>query len=459
MLKAVLAFIREHDLFRKGERVVVAVSGGADSVALLDILASLEEYRLQLVVAHLNHRLRGTESDGDEAFVRDLAARYGIPCEVATEDVLALSRARKLSLEEAGRLARYRFFDSLAEKHDASAIALAHHADDQAETVLMRLLRGAGTGGLAGMAPKSGLYIRPLLHVRRADIERYLFSRGLSFRTDSSNRDAAFLRNRVRLDLLPLLSSYNPSIAERLADTGEILAADEAYLAEISNERFSRLARFEGGALALSLEELAHEPRSLVLRLIRRAILDVKGDLRALSYRHIAAIERLLSSPRAHATLMLPGGVVVKKSYGTIRFSTFVGEAFVPYEMMIAGSGTYRLPGGFELAIEPASPPSDWQGIGSRTAFIDPSAAPFPWTVRTFRTGDRIRPMGVGGSKKVKDLFIDRKIPLDVRRRLPLLFAGEALLWVAGVVRGDAALVTKSSGEVLKVELRVVDTV
>lgn len=458
MLKTVLAFIREHDLFRKGEKIVVAVSGGADSVALLDILASLEEYRLRLVVAHLNHQLRGTESDGDEAFVRDLAARYGIPCEVAIEDVLALSRSRKLSLEEAGRLARYRFFDSLAEKYDASAIALAHHADDQAETVLMRLIRGAGGGGLAGMAPKSGRYVRPFLHVRRSAIERYLATRGLSFRTDSSNRDTAFLRNRIRHELLPLLSSYNPAISERLAGTGEILASDEAFLAGIAEERFARLANMEGDVLSLPLDELAREPRALLLRLLRRAILEVKGDLRALSYSHIASIERILSSSRAHATLMLPGGVVVKKSYGKIRFSASAGEAFVPYEMIIEGPGTYRLPGGGELTVELASPPSDWRGVGNSIACIDPAAAPFPWTVRTFRPGDSIRPLGMGGSKKVKDIFIDRKVPLDARRCIPLLFAGQTLLWVAGVQRGDAALVAADTGEMLRIELRAEDT-
>lgn len=454
MLKTVLAFISEHDLFRKGEKVVVAVSGGADSVALLDILASMKEYRLCLVVAHLNHRLRGAESDGDEAFVRDLAARYGIPCEVAGEDVLALSRARKLSLEEAGRLARYRFFDSLAEKYAASAIALAHHADDQAETVLMRLLRGAGGGGLAGMAPKSGHYVRPLLHVCRSAIERHLAARGLSFRTDSSNRDTAFLRNRIRHELLPLLTSYNPSISGRLADTGEILASDEAFLAQIAEERFASLASMKGEELSLPLEGLVGEPRALVLRILRRAILGVKGDLRALAYRHIAAVERLLSTPKAHAALSLPGGVVARKSYGAVRFTASAMESFAPYDVMIEGPGTYPLPGGYELAVEPALPPSEWSRDEKLVAFIDRHAAPFPWTVRTFRPGDRIRPLGVGGTKKVKDLFIDRKVPLDERRRIPLLFAGMTLLWVAGIQRADVALVAAGAGEALRVELR-----
>ena len=458
MIKTVLTCIHEHDLFREGEAVVVAVSGGPDSVALLDILASLEGYRLRLVVAHLNHMLRGAESDGDEAFVRELAARYVLPCEVRSEDVPALSRTKKLSMEEAGRLARYRFLDDVASKHGASVVALAHHGDDQAETVLMRLLRGSGGAGLAGMSPKAGCYVRPLLHIRRAEIERYLATKGLSYRIDSSNRDTSILRNRVRLQLLPALAFYNPAISDRLADTGEILAADEAFLEGAAEERFAALAKVEGDMFTLPVESLRNEPRALLLRLLRRAILHVKGDLRSLDYRHIAAVERLLSTTKAHASLSLPGGVSVRKAYGALGFTTTGKDVFEPYEIIIEGPGTYRLPGGEELSVELALPPADWRGFGNSIACIDSAAAPFPWTVRTFRPGDSIRPLGMGGSKKVKDIFIDRKVPLDARRRLPLLFAGQTLLWVAGVQRSDAALVAADTREMLRIELRAEDT-
>ena len=228
MLSKVVETIAAHRLFSSGDTVIVAVSGGADSVALLDILVSLVDLRLSLVVAHLNHSLRGVESDGDESFVRQLAAGYGLPFETRRVDVNYLSAEKKLSLEEAGRVARYEYLRELAVCHKASAIALAHHADDQAETLLMRLIRGAGVTGLAAMAPKTedGV-VRPLLRVTRSEIELYLGHRGQTFRTDSSNTDTRFLRNRIRHDLLPYLATYNPSIRERLLSTTEALAADE----------------------------------------------------------------------------------------------------------------------------------------------------------------------------------------------------------------------------------------
>src|SRR5665647_2065143 len=234
-LKTLVAKIQRQRLFETGETVVVAVSGWAYFVALLDILSRLEDEKLRLVVAHLNHGLRGTESDGDEEFVRMLAARYGLPFELRRADVGSLSRSCRLSLEDAGRRASYSFFAETAITHGAAGIALAHHRDDQAETVLIRLLRGAGGAGLSAMGSGShGMLKRPLLQVSRAELERYLKGRGLSYRTDASNADTAILRNSIRHELIPLLRRYNPKISERLAATAEILACDEELLERLT---------------------------------------------------------------------------------------------------------------------------------------------------------------------------------------------------------------------------------
>ncbi|WP_243689383.1 tRNA lysidine(34) synthetase TilS [Geotalea toluenoxydans] len=206
MLRKVNSYIRAHRLISSGDTIIVAVSGGADSVALLDVLASLRSSKLRLIVAHLNHCLRGSESDADEAFVRKLAGKYGVCFVTKAVDVLALSRESKMSLEEAGRVARYRFFKELAINCKARSVAVAHHADDQAETVLMRLIRGAGGSGLRAMtSTTAGLIIRPLLSVTRREIESYLDKKGLGYRTDSSNADLNFLRNRIRHELIPFL--------------------------------------------------------------------------------------------------------------------------------------------------------------------------------------------------------------------------------------------------------------
>ena len=449
--RKVLAAIGEHALFGAGDTVIVAVSGGADSVALLDILASLEELCLTLVVAHLNHSLRGAESDGDEAFVRELAARYGLPCEVERADVKGMSRARKLSLEEAGRTARHRFLLGLAERYGAHAVALAHHADDQAETVLMRLVRGAGGTGLAGIAPKTSGLVRPLLGVTRGEIEAYLRSRQLPFRTDSSNADTIFLRNRVRLELLPYLATYNPSVRDRLVATAEALAADEALLEEVTNRA---VACHGSAANGLCVAGVRTEPLGVRLRLYRRLLHLTKGDLNRISSRHLYAIDRLVFSERPNGSLTLPAGAVVARRYDTLSFAVLTADAPAGgAELALDGPGTYSLPGGGMLKVEEADFPGLWQDVPPGVAFFDADAAPFPWLVRTFRAGDRIVPLGMAGHKKVKDLFIDAKVPPEARRRTPLLFSGGRLIWVCGLRVSAESRITGLTGRVVRAEI------
>ncbi len=440
--KKVLRYIEENSLFAPGDTVVVAVSGGADSVALLDILASLGELRLNLVVAHLNHLLRGAEADADEEFVRRLAESYGLPVEVRRADVREKAAREGRSLEDAGRIARYAFLDALAASHEARVVALAHHADDQAETVLLRLLRGAGGSGLCAMTPMSaGRYVRPLLNVTRGEIEAYLRKRGIAWRTDSSNDDTDFLRNRIRHELIPLLSTYNPAISERLAATAHALAADEEFLETATTTAFARHGRKGAEGVTLSVAGLLAEPRAIRLRLFRRAILLVKGDLARISFRHLQELDRLLFSSRPHLALTLPDGLHAAKSYGEISISTDeVQSPLQPDEICLDGPGRYPLPGGWVLTVDLARPPADPRSAPATTVYFDLDQAPFPWRVRTFRPGDRFSPFGMDGHKKVKELFIDAKIPLSLRCRIPLLFCGDTLLWVGGMRRSSAAL-------------------
>ncbi len=453
LLHTVMKTIREHELFACGDTVVVAVSGGADSVVLLDILAGLEELRLRLVVAHLNHLLRGEESEGDAAFVRELAARYGLPAEIRAVDVQALSRQRQLSLEEAGRIARYGFLAEVAGKYRARCTALAHHVDDQAETVLMRLLRGSGATGLRAMVPKSadGSRVRPLLQVGRREIEAYVVARGLSFRSDSSNSDVNFLRNRIRHELIPNLTGYNPAIAARLADTAAALGADEALLERITDEAMERLAAVAADRVTFAVTELAAEPRGLRMRLFRRALLLVRGDLARISFRHLEAIDGLLVSGRPQRRLSLPGGGSVARSYDILAFTAATSPLPIgPFEMLLDGPGSYPLPGDGVLVVEEAVPPADWTMVTPAEAWFDAGSAHFPWLVRTFRPGDRIVPFGMTGSKKVKELFIDARIPLQERRGIPLVFSSGRLLWVCGMRVAEGARVAAGTTKVIR---------
>jgi len=454
MLKKVFKYIGVNNLFTPGDTVVVAVSGGADSVALLDVLAGMSELRLRLIVAHLNHCLRGSESDVDQAFVHELAARYGVTFVSQAVDVSELSRREKLSLEEAGRVARYRFFAGIALNCKARAVALAHHADDQAETVLMRLLRGAGGSGLSAMTARAaGSYVRPLLSVTRVEIEAYLRGRGISFRTDSSNADTGFLRNRVRHELIPFLKNYNPAISDRLVTTAMALSEDEAILEKITAEAFNRHGSIKSDRVMLAVAGVAAEMRGVRLRLYRHAILQVKGDLARISAKHLHDIDQLLLSASPHMTLVLPERLTVKRCYGGLLFSQHIDAPSVPYEFLVEGPGSYPIANGGVLTVESGAAPESWQDLPATVAYFDAAAVPFPWLVRTFRDGDVFFPLGMTGSKKVKRLFIDKKIPLLSRRRIPLFFSGETLFWVCGVMPGNAGRVTALTGAVLRAEI------
>ncbi|QXE92370.1 tRNA lysidine(34) synthetase TilS [Geomonas subterranea] len=446
--------VRSQHLFSPGETVVVAVSGGADSVALLDILTRLDDERLDLVVAHLNHCLRGAESDGDEKFVSDLATRYHLPFVAIRVDVASFAIAEGFSLEDAGRQARYAFFHEVARRRGATSIAVAHHLDDQAETVLIRLLRGAGGTGLSAMAASGdNLIKRPLLQISRAELEHYLKSRGLSWRTDSTNADTAILRNSIRHELIPTLRKYNPRISERLAATAEILAADEELLAHLTGSAFDRLARVDNDKVIFGIEALLKEHRGLRLRLYRHGLHELRGDLMRIALTHLDAIDRLARSSRPNASLKLPGALRVERCYDRLSFTCAAPPVAQRWEHVVTGEGSHLLPNGMTLTVRLVPPPQDPATGSQKLAYLSAEGAPFPWLVRPFTPGDRFTPLGMTGSQKVKELFINEKLPLHERSRVPLVFSAGEIVWVAGVRLGERGRVTPATGAVLRVEI------
>ena len=455
MLKKIAKTIGEQSLFQPGDTVIIGISGGADSVALLDVLVSLEGYRLKLVAAHLNHLLRGTESDEDEAFVQELSACYHIPCEIKRVDVDGLRRQENFSLEEAGRIARYEFLHEMALKHQADAIAIAHHADDQAETVLMRLIRGSAVTGLAAMAPKTQeKLVRPLLCVTRREIEHYLERRRLSYRNDSSNADTAFLRNRIRHELIPVLATFNPAIVKRLNVTAKALAADEAVLEQVTEAAFKRHGKVDAQLMCLSVTGVRKEPPAIRFRLYRRAVLQVKGDLARIGSCHLNAVDRLVLSAKPNQSLNFPEEVRVEKKYDTLYFLRSMCEAGpVLPDMQIPGPGVYSIPGVGTLLVTVDQFPAVAGSIPATVAFFDAKATPFPWLLRGFTAGDRIIPLGMSGSKKVKDILIDEKVPRESRRLFPLLLSGGRLIWVLPLRVSEETRVTQETEHVLRAEI------
>jgi len=442
--------IRTQQLFRPGDTLIIGLSGGADSCALLDLLANLPAFPLRLIVAHLNHTLRGSASDEDEEFCRDLAAHYQIPFEARRVDVKALAAKESLNLEDAGRRARIAFFDELRDRWQAVAVVLAHHADDQAETLLMRLLRGSGMSGLVGMPWRNGRnYVRPLLEISRSEIEAYLSERQLNWREDASNRDTSFLRNRIRHELLPRLEQYNPAVRQTLTTTASILYEEDRLLHALTLETAGRICHFTDNSAECPIPLLNAQPLALQRRIIRLMLSRLAGNLEQITHRHLEYILRMGTATRPNLRIDLPRALVALKEYDRLVITTADQPGSETREIVVPGPGKYRLPDGAEMVIEFATRPFK-TGTEARSAYFDLERAPFPWLIRTFRPGDRIQPLGMSGRKKVKDLFIDEKIPRARRASTQLVFSGDELIWVAGLRTSQLSRVDTDSTRVVK---------
>ena len=440
--------IREQRLLQPDDRLIVGISGGADSTALLDLLANLPAIPLRLVAAHLNHGLREAESDADEEFCRKLAEQYRIPFESRRVDVKTMAAAHSLNLEDAGRRARVAFFNELLVTWQATAIALAHHADDQAETVLMRLLRGSGLTGLSAMSYRNDRgYIRPLLNITREELEVHLTGRGQVWREDATNQDRTFLRNRIRHELLPLLEQYNPAIRTTLAATAAILSGDNDLL----DSQATQTAKHICHGATCSISPLTTLPLALQRRIIRLMLSRLHGNLEQFTHSHIDDVCRMATTHRPNATINLPQGVDVVKEYDQLVFKIRATPQPHHHEIRIAAPGEYHLPYGDRLTIEPSHAPPRFTSPGETTAYFDLEKAPFPWHVRNFLPGDRIQPLGMTGRKKLKDLFIDSKIPLHQRGRIPLIFSEGQLIWVCGLRTSQHARLDDRSNQIIKV--------
>jgi len=447
--------IQRHNLCQPHDTLIVAVSGGADSVALLDILATLSDFPLSLVVAHLNHCLRGAESDADEQFVRNLAEQYQFPCAMVRADVRHQAESTQQSLEEAGREARYRFFEELRRRYKAAAVCVAHHAEDQAETFLIRLLRGSGTSGLGCMPYKNNRHIiRPLLDISRSELRRYLAAQKQSWREDASNLDHSFLRNRIRHQLLPLLEEYAPAVAHRLAATAHLLRQDDELLTQHLEELFPKLVKRQQDGFFFAADTCCRQTEGMRLRLYRHAVETLAGSLRSFGLDHFRQIDRLLFEGRTGALLPLPKALVAIKTADGLLISLHSSlSPQLPPVLQLPGPGTYDLGNGMVLLAEGLSDPPEPHNHAADSALVDLDAAPFPWLVRPWRSTDRLILHGGSGSRAAGRILIDLKIPRHLRPGVPLLLKEEHPLWLVGVKRSGHACVSSRSTRVIKLTI------
>lgn len=414
-----------------GSRVLVGVSGGADSVALLMLLHHVAPFReLGIEAAHLDHGLRPDSSD-DARFVAQLCGRLGVPLTCEQANVAALARQRKGSLEEVARDVRRSFLLRVAEQRDCDLVALGHHADDQAETFLLQLLRGAGPAGLAGMRVVNGRVVRPLLAFHRRELISYLEREQVSWREDLSNQDQRFLRNRIRHELIPLLESINPQIRGQLAGSCERFRHDEVYWSALVARELPCCAQRENEVLVLDVPGLLSRPVALTSRLIRAALQEVRGDLRRITATHVASLLQLLNRGPVQGELSLPG-VWAARRYDRLLLSRSHPAQTTYWEVDLPGPGRYPLPDGRSLEISAASHAS-----GESADVVEFSARDlsFPLQLRAPMPGDRFQPSGMEGTKKLQDLFVDLKLPREERQRSAVLIKDTELLWVVGLRR------------------------
>ncbi len=451
--------VDRHALLAPGDAVLVAVSGGPDSTALLHLLhARAERLGLRIGVGHLDHGLR-PESAEEARAVECLAGELGVEVHVERADVHAVRRRLGTSVEAAAREARYDFLRRTAVRHGYSTIALGHHADDNAETLLLNLLRGSGRTGLGGIRPvRDGMFIRPLLQASRADIEAYLRGRGIDWLTDASNADPRLRRNRIRHHLIPLLErDFQPAVRRVLSRAAEVLAEEEVWITGLLQPVVERLLRAEApGRVALDAAGLAALPPAAGRRVVRAALGRVCGDLQRIGCGHVEAV--LEAASEQH----LPGGVRVRRTLQEVVFERVAaGGRLLPpapgpdYEYRLDGCGTLVIAEtGEAIRISEVLPGEPAAGFGTDplTARLDAEAVPFPLTIRNRRPGDRFHPLGAGGSQRLKKFFGDHKVASSERRSCPLLVSAGRIVWVAGHRLDERARVTAATRRVITAE-------
>ena len=445
MLERVRKTITRYNMLPRGGRVAVAVSGGADSVCLLHVLRELAPaFDVSLSVAHLNHQLRGAESDADERFVAGLAARLGLPFDRAGADIAAAND----NLEQAGRRARRAFFAGL----QADRVALGHTRDDQSETVLFRLLRGSGLRGLAGIYPVTdGGYIRPLIEVGRAEVVEFLRGRGLSWREDSSNLDPRFARNRIRCALLPQLAGeWNPRIADSLAQLASLAHDEERWWRSYIDDLSADLLLARAGGIELRASALAALPPAVSRRVIRRAITQVKGDVRRLEYDHIERVLDLAAQTAGDGRLRLPG-LDIRRSFDWIRVAAAAPGGDFP-STPLAVPGTYAVPGGacLHLEIAPRALPAK-KGATLKAAELSLRRLPPVMELRGWKPGDHYRPEGQTRDQKIKEMFQMERVPSWQRASWPIVSSGDTILWSRTFGAAAEFAASRESGPVVRV--------
>ncbi len=463
----VLETIKRYSMIEPGDRVLVALSGGPDSVALLHILKDLQSrLGISLLAAHLNHGIRGEEAEEDARFSKELAESLGIPITIKKADVLNFKSRHKHSLEMAAREVRYHFLTETASALGANKIATGHTANDQAEEVLLNLVRGAGITGLAGIPPvRDDLFVRPLIRCRREEIISFLKERKISFRYDSSNTDMAFLRNRIRHRVIPILKEENPQIVRTLSKTAEIVRDEEEFLDGYTEKILENISVYDRKTRSVKVkipDILRHYP-AVRRRIIRMCIKKLTRKVWGIGFEKIEEIIGMCSRSGERASVELHGNMVAEKYGENLVIRVKPRESDLNYCFPISVPGVYKIADPFDVIISLEYLPSEtylrqahgtahWAKLEPCEAIMDADMVNFPLEIRSPCPGDRFVPLGLGGTKKLQDFFVDEKIPRYMRPFIPILQDTDKIIWIIGYRIDDRVKVTPRTKRLLRIK-------
>jgi tRNA(Ile)-lysidine synthase len=453
--------IDRYHLLEKGDRLIVGVSAGVDSMVLLHLLnAYCEAFHLFLIVAHVNHGFRPEESEKEAELVQKESEQLGLPFEYGQFNVKEFQKLSGFSPQDAARKIRFQFFDDLLKKHHAKKIALGHNADDQVETILLRLIRGSGLQGLKGILPlREGKVIRPLLEVWREEIESFAIEKGIHFRLDSSNLKPDYLRNRIRLALIPSVErEYQPNFKKVLLRTSAILREENDYLERGTEEAYQTIVQESKNTLSFKFSEYQSLHQAIQWRIIRKMMETICAQGMVVEEREwsdVRQIHQRLCQPPPSFILELSHGIWIEKRYDIIELGRGGVRPSPPFEVELIFPGRTIIEElGKEIVIEEVNGAQFRDYKESLTmAFMDYESLQFPLRIRNFRPGDRFHPLGIKGTQKLKEFFIDHKVPKFERHKIPLVISGEMIAWIVGYRIDERVKITEKTKRVLKVKL------
>ncbi|MBE6008675.1 MAG: tRNA lysidine(34) synthetase TilS [Lachnospiraceae bacterium] len=437
MLKKVMATITEYGMLKNGDHIIIGLSGGADSCALLSVLCHIKDSSdLKLTAVHINHCLRGEEADCDEAFAKELCERLGVEFISERADVKTYAEKNGLGSEEAGRLIRYAAFERIKAEKGATKIAVAHNINDRAETVIMRLARGSGLKGLVGISPVRGDIIRPLINCKRSEIESYCKKEGIDYRTDSTNNEDIYTRNRVRHNIIPLLEKeINKNAVFNIAKTAVMAAEENLFIEEEAQKAFndSLINTFEKNSVYLNIDKLKKYHRVIAKRVIIKALTAVSGAQKDIYSKNVDDIYSLMDKGTGKS-VDLPYDIKAETVYDTLKIGIAVNKEKKDICYSLEEGKTVYVPEmGQYVLVSSKEEKNSIKGVNVCTKSFNCAKIKDSLILRNRKTGDIVRLYPAGGSKKLKDFFIDKKIPREKRDELLVFASGNEVLWIPDI--------------------------